>query len=338
MQMNRILSLIMLMLCVLPSAAQNDDEGSSSSKKSYIHMLHTNVTRFDENINPDAWILVGDVRFRRDSMYMYCDSAHYFQKKNSFQAFGNVRMEQGDTLFLFGDYLEFDGETNLARVRNNVRLIDKNTVLETDSLDFDRNVNVGYFFEYGILSDEESTLSSYYGEYDVDSKEALFLDDVSLENPRFRMLSDTLGYNTSSKIASITGPTNIYSGESEVYSERGRYNTAIREAVLLDRSVIFNDKKEVTADSIYYDMRSGYSEAFGNIVYSDTINRNMLTGGYAYLNEVVDSAYVTERALVADFSQKDTLFMHSDTIWAVSYNQDTDCLYRLIKAYDEVRA
>ena len=105
-------------------------------------MLHTNVTRFDENINPDAWILVGDVRFRRDSMYMYCDSAHYFQKKNSFQAFGNVRMEQGDTLFLFGDYLEFDGETNLARVRNNVRLIDKNTVLETDSLDFDRNVNV----------------------------------------------------------------------------------------------------------------------------------------------------------------------------------------------------
>lgn len=338
MQMNRILSLIMLMLCVLPSAAQNDDEGSSSSKRSYIHMLHTNVTRFDENINPDAWILVGDVRFRRDSMYMYCDSAHYFQKKNSFQAFGNVRMEQGDTLFLFGDYLEFDGETNLARVRNNVRLIDKNTVLETDSLDFDRNVNVGYFFEYGILSDEESTLSSYYGEYDVDSKEALFLDDVSLENPRFRMLSDTLGYNTSSKIASITGPTNIYSGESEVYSERGRYNTAIREAVLLDRSVIFNDKKEVTADSIYYDMRSGYSEAFGNIVYSDTINRNMLTGGYAYMNELVDSAYVTGRALVADYSRNDTLFMHSDTIWTVSYNLGTDSLYRKVKAYNKVRA
>lgn len=82
--MNRILSLIMLMLCVHPSAAQNDDEGSSSSKRSYIHMLHTNVTRFDENINPDAWILVGDVRFRRDSMYMYCDSAHYFQKKELF--------------------------------------------------------------------------------------------------------------------------------------------------------------------------------------------------------------------------------------------------------------
>lgn len=336
--MREAISLIVMLLCAFPAAAQDVADSSSSVKKSYIHMLHTNVTRFDEAIDPDAWILVGDVSFRRDSMYMYCDSAHYFQKKNSFKAFGNVRMEQGDTLFLFGDYLEFDGETNLARVRNNVRLIDKNTVLETDSLDFDRNVNVGYFFEYGLLSDEESTLSSYYGEYDVNTKEAKFLDDVSLENPRFRMLSDTLGYNTDSKVASITGPTNIYSGESEVYSERGRYNTAVRNAILLDRSVIFNDKKEVTADSIFYDMATGYSEAFGKIVFSDTVNRNMLTGDYAYINEVVDSAYVTGRALVADFSQNDTLFMHSDTIWAVSYNIGTDSLYRKLKAYNKVRA
>ena len=336
--MYRLIPLLMLLLCVVPAAAQDNTDAGSSKKKSYIHMLHTNVTRFDEKINPDAWILVGDVRFRRDSMYMYCDSAHYFQKKNAFQAFGNVRMEQGDTLFLYGDYLDFDGETNIARVRNNVQLIDKETVLETDSLDFDRNVNVGYFFEYGILSDAESTLSSYYGEYNVGTKEALFLDDVSLENPRFRMLSDTLRYNTDSKIASIVGPTNIYSGESEIYSERGRYNTAQRLATLLDRSVIFNGRKEVTADSLFYNADAGYSEAFGNIVFSDTVNRNMLTGGYAYMNEVADSAYVTDRALVADFSQKDTLFMHSDTIWAVSYNIDTDSLYRMVKAYNKVRA
>lgn len=334
----RLLPFAILLFCVFPVLGQESVEGGPSLEKDYIHMLHTNVTRFDEDVNPDAWILVGDVRFRRDSMYMYCDSAHYFQKKNAFQAFGNVRMEQGDTLFLYGDYLDFDGETNLARVRNNVRLIDKNSVLETDSLDFDRNVNVGFFFEYGILSDEGSTLSSYYGEYDVNTKEALFLDDVSLENPRFRMLSDTLRYSTSSKVATIMGPTNIYGEESEIYSERGRYNTASRQAQLLDRSVLYNDKKEMTADSIFYDASEGYSEAFGNIIYSDTVSRNMLTGAYAYMDEIADSAYVTGRALVADFSQRDTLFMHSDTIWAVSYNVGTDSLYRMIKAYDKVRA
>ena len=127
------------------------DTVEQSAKKSYLHLLHTDITRFDEDIDPEAWILVGNVSFRRDSMYMYCDSAHYYQKRNSFQAFGNVKMEQGDTLFLYGDYLDFNGVTNLARVRNNVKLIDKTTVLVTDSLDFDRNRNKGYFFEYGNL-------------------------------------------------------------------------------------------------------------------------------------------------------------------------------------------
>ena len=338
--MSRIPIIILSLSFVFPLLAQdmNKDEGSLTRSKSYVHMLHTDVTRFDEAVNPDAWILVGDVCFRRDSMYMFCDSAHYFQKVNSFQAFGNVRMEQGDTLFLYGDYLDFDGNTNMARVRNNVRLIDKNTVLTTDSLDFDRNINLGYFFDYGTLSDEESLLTSYYGQYNVDTKQALFKKDVSLEHPDFRMLSDTLLYNTSSKIATILGPTNMYSGESKVYSERGRYDTAGRLAYLLDRSVIYNDNKDVTADSIYYDIKQGYSEVFGNIVYNDTINRNMLTGEYAYLNEIVDSAYVTGKAVVTDYSQRDSLFMHADTIWAVSYNLDTDSLYRQIKAFHKVRA
>ena len=77
--MRRIISLLSLLCCFIYAGAQDSGSGSSE-KKSYIHMLHTNVTRFDEKINPDAWILVGDVQFRRDSMYMYCDSAHYFQK------------------------------------------------------------------------------------------------------------------------------------------------------------------------------------------------------------------------------------------------------------------
>ena len=241
--MYRILSIIFIFSLHIPLFAQSVVSGDSSSvrPKSYVHMLHTDVTRFDESVNPDAWILVGDVRFRRDSMYMYCDSAHYFQKKNAFQAFGNVRMEQGDTLFLYGDYLDYDGDTNLARVRNNVRLIDKNTTLTTDSLDFDRNDNLGYFIEHGTLFDGESTLSSYYGEYNVNTNNAFFQYDVVLEHPDFRMLSDTLYYNTDNKIATIQGPTDMYSGESKVYSERGRYNTAERLAYLLDRSVLYND-------------------------------------------------------------------------------------------------
>ena len=340
--MLRVVILLFVSFISLPLFSQEEQmlkpARQQQAKKSYVHLLHTDITRFDEAIDPEAWILVGDVTFRRDSMYMFCDSSHYYQKQNSFLAFGNVRMEQGDTLFLYGDYLNFDGVTNIAKVRNNVKLIDKDVVLETDSLDFDRNRNLGYFFEYGVLYDSTGTLKSYYGDYNLDTKKAVFIDDVVLENSKFLLLSDTLHYNTNNNLATIVGPTNMYSGKTEVYSESGTYNTAKRYATLVERPVLYNDNRNVTADSIFYNINLGYSEVFGNIVYTDTINRNMLTGEYAFLDEIRDSAYVTDRAMAVDFSQRDSLFVHSDTVWAVSYNLDTDSLYRLVRAYHKVRA
>ena len=339
--MLRPILLITFFLVSLPLFSQDmklDTIPQQPARKSYVHLLHTDITRFDEAIDPDAWILVGNVNFRRDSMYMFCDSAHYYQKENSFLAFGNVRMEQGDTLFLYGDYLDFDGVTNIARVRSGVKLIDKDVVLETDSLDFDRNRNLGYFFEYGMLYDSTGVLKSYYGEYNLDTKNALFIDDVTLENSQILLLSDTLRYNTSNNVATIIGPTNIYSGDIEVYSDHGTYNTATRHATLVERPVLYSENNNVTADSIFYNTAMGYSEVFGNIVFTDTINKNMLTGNYAFIDEIKDSAYVTDRAMAVDFSQRDSLFVHSDTIWAVSYNVDTDSLYRLVRAYHKVRA
>ena len=343
--MTKIKLLILFLLCVpvlqaqevVPPAAPDSTERKNPT---YVYMLHADSTKFDKARVPDAFILVGDVSFRRDSMYMFCDSAYFYTKQNSVRAFGNVKMEQGDTLFLYGDYLEYDGNTNLARVRNNVRLIDKETVLETDSLDFDRNMNLGYYFDGGSLYDGQSTLESMWGEYRVGTKEAVFNDRVSLSNPQFNMHSDTLVYNTASKVATIVGPTDIYNGaDNHIYSELGRYNTASRQATLLKRSVLNNGAKSVTADSIFYDIAAGISEIFGDIRYVDPENRNMLTGNYGYMNEITDSAYVTDRAVVVDFSQKqDSLFLHADTIWAVSHNVDTDSLYRQIRAYHGVRA
>ena len=333
-----LISLFFVSLSLFSQEQRLDMVSTPPVKKSYVHLLHTDITRFDEAIDPEAWILVGNVNFRRDSMYMFCDSAHYYQKRNSFIAFGNVRMEQGDTLFLYGDYLDFDGVTNIARVRNNVRLVDKDVVLETDSLDYDRNRNLGYFFEYGVLCDSTGTLRSYYGDYNVDSRTAVFMDDVTLENSRFLLLSDTLYYNTDSKLATIVGPTNMYTGSTEIYSDRGTFNTATRLATLVERPVLYSNNRNVMADSIFYDTALGYSEVFGNIVYTDTINRNMLMGEYAYLDEVRDSLFVTEEAMAVDFSQRDSLFVHSDTIWAITYNIDTDSLYRKVKAYNKVRA
>lgn len=327
----------------------------STIKKDFVYLLHADVTKYNKKINPDAQILVGNVVFRHDSMYMYCDSAYFYDATNSLEAFDNVRMEQGDTLFLYGDYLDYNGNTMLARVRNNVRLENNNAVLVTDSLDYDRVWSLGYFFDGGKLYDEENVLTSDWGEYNTNTNDAVFNFEVKLVNPQFTLTSDTLNYNTQTKIAHITGPSNIVSDENHIYSELGFYNTTLGQVILLNRSIISNNGKKLVADSIFYDRQNGFAEAFEKMIYVDEVENNMLTGNYGYYNELLDSAFATKQAVAMEFSQGDTLFIHGDTLRLITihnyipYNDSLqidsipndsvvmDSAYRQVRAYYKVR-
>ena len=314
-----------------------DIKKEPENKKTKVYLLHANQGQADKLARPDVQVLIGNVKLRHDSMYMFCDSALIYEKTNSVEAFSNVRMEQGDTLFIYGDYLYYDGMTQIAQIRENVKMINRNTTLLTDSLNYDRLYDLGYYFEGGTLMDEENVLTSDWGEYSPATKQSVFNHDVKLVNPKFVLTSDTLKYNTFSKIATILGPSNIVSDNNHIYSERGFYNTLSEQAELLDRSILTNEGKKLIGDSLFYDRKVGYGEAFDNIRMTDTINKNMLTGDYCFYNELTDSAFATKRAVAIDYSQGDSLFMHGDTLQLISYNLNTDSVFRLMKAYHKVR-
>ena len=90
------------------SVPQKQPESKKQQAKSKVYLIHSDVLRKDSR-HPDAQVVVGNVVFRHDSVYMYCDSAYYYDKISSFEAFSNVKMNQGDTLFLYGDRLYYDG-------------------------------------------------------------------------------------------------------------------------------------------------------------------------------------------------------------------------------------
>ncbi|ERI85291.1 hypothetical protein HMPREF1981_01848 [Bacteroides pyogenes F0041] len=317
--------------------AAQDINKKPEKKKTKVYLLHADEGQADKLARPDVQLLIGNVKLRHDSMYMYCDSALIFEKTNSVEAFSNVRMEQGDTLFLYGDYLYYDGITQIAQLRENVKLVNRNTTLLTDSLNYDRLYNLGYYFEGGSLMDEENVLTSDWGEYSPSTKIAVFNHDVKLVNPKFILTSDTLKYNTVSKIATILGPSDIVNEDNHIYSERGFYNTATEQAELLDRSVLTNQGRKLSGDSLFYDRKLGYGEAFDRVQMNDTVNKSMLTGDYCFYNELTDSAFATRRAVAIDYSQGDSLYMHADTLMMVSYHLNTDSLYRLMKAFHKVR-
>ena len=310
---------------------------ADSTAERYVYLLHADETRYNQQVNPDAQILVGDVVFRHDSMYMYCDSALFYEQSNSLDAYGNVRMNQGDTLFLYGDRLHYSGDEMLAKVRDNVVMIDKEMTLTTDSLNYDRTISLGYYFNWGTVEDTLNVLTSEWGEYDTQTNDAVFNYEVTLTNPNFVLTSDTLLYNTKTQIATIVGPSNINSDNNHIYSTLGRYYTAAEHAELLKRSVLTSGKKRVVGDSLFYDRNGGYGEVFENVVMDDFEGKMRLTGDYVYYNELADSAYATNRAVAIDYSQGDSMFVHGDTLRLLSRFPDTDSVYRILQAYHKVR-
>ena len=180
-------------------------------QKGKVFLEYADRLSMDEKKSTEYQVLNGNVKFRKGDMYMYCDSAHFYDKKNSLYAFGNVKMEQGDTLFVFADKLYYNGDQDLAQLRYNVRMENRNVTLFADSLDYDLLANIGYYFEGGKIVDDENELTSVFGQYAPDTKDTEFLFDVVLTNERYVMKTDTLFYNTDTHIADIVGYTTIVS-------------------------------------------------------------------------------------------------------------------------------
>lgn len=280
-------------------------------------------------------IVKGNVVFRQGGMWMYCDSAYYYPERNSLDAFGKVEMRQGDTLFVYSDKLFYDGARRHAVLtagpsRREVTMKDPKMTLTTDSLDYDLNLELGWYARGGTLRDELNVLTSTYGEYSPATKQARFQQQVVLDNTKdgFRMYTDELDYNTDTHIADINSETRIEGENDTIYTSSGRYNTITDNAVLTARSLIVHRDSSMNVitlegDSIIYDKATRISRAYmfadadkmpRPMVLTDTARKMTLYGGYGEYDDSLQKAFSTQYPLLVEYSRPDTLFLRADTI------------------------
>ncbi len=271
----------------------------------------------------DYQIVVGNVEFRRGGMFMYCDSAHFYDSPGAIEAYGNVRMQQGDTLFVYADELDYADTTQLAVLYadfgKKVRLINRDVTLTTDIFNYDLGIDLGYYEVGGVLTDPKNRLTSWYGEYSPTTKDALFRDRVELhslrDNDTLDIFSEQMLYNTNTHIAILDTVSTIVSKDGTIHTTDGVYNTDTHQADLYRRSlVVARNGNTLTGDTLYYDQLTGFGEAFGNIEMVDTAKKVTLLGDYGFYYEDADSARVYGHALAKEYSQADTLYLHGDTI------------------------
>lgn len=321
--------------CVLSAAKPEDKSRKQSTEE--VKLIHSDVL-YKNPRDVQADVLVGHVKLYHDGMYLDCDSARFYKNENTFKAYGHVKMVQGDTLTLTSDTLEYSGPMMQAHAQGNAVLIHRNTKLVTSVIDYDRLEGVGFYPVHGTLYDEDNVLNSDYGQYTPAINEAIFKDNVVLENPKFNLKTNELYYYSDTKVAKIVSETNIVSSDSTfVYALRGDYNTQTGVASLMDRSHVYKDMRDIVGDSLFCDNEAGVSEAFGRVVLTDVENRCMLTGNYCRYEEQTGMALATDSAVCYEFSEADTLYVHGDTLKMLTYNQRTDSVYRDLFAYHKVR-
>lgn len=331
--------LCLFVFCLFSAVAAPYKQKKRKKTDERVYLVHADQLSYDVySAVPDAQILRGKVHFTHAGSQLTCDSAYFYQESNSVEAFGHVHFRQGDTLSLTCKYADYNGADQMMHARHNVVLKHRTQTLYTDSLDYDRIYNLAYFFEGGKLVDGKDRLVSDWGAYSTATRQASFYYGVEMYSGKNHITTDTLHYDTRTSVAHVVGPSTITSKGSIIHTSDAYLNSHTDQSQLFGRSTIVDKDKSITGDSLYHNSKTGLNEGFGNVVYIDKENKNELRAQHVFYNEQTGYGYATNRALMLDYSQKDTLWMHADSLKIYTHNIGTDSVYRKVHAFDHVRA
>ncbi|HYQ59373.1 MAG TPA: OstA-like protein [Draconibacterium sp.] len=306
---------------------------SYAQEKKEIEILQAGALAQSQNI-ANAQRLLNDVILRHENILINCDSAYYYQGTSRVDAFGNVHINQGDTLHLYARKVFYDGDRSFAQAITNVKLVNTQATLYTDTLDYDMELNVGYYECSGKIVDSTNTLTSKVGQYYLDDNMAHFTDSVVGFSDKYTIESEDLRYNTQTEVTYFKGPTTIHDSVNTLYAEDGWYNTQTGEADLKASPRVYNETQMLVANQIKYNQENGDGSAEGNVNIHDFENRTIIQGNKVIYNKEKETAMATDSAVFISYNETDSLFLHADTLKSIPDTIDGE---NLIMAYYGVR-
>ncbi|MCK5637986.1 MAG: hypothetical protein KAH67_04700 [Flavobacteriaceae bacterium] len=297
-----------------------------------ITIVHSDNSSIDEEKLPGATILLGHITIKHEGITLKCKKAIHYKSDNYIKAFGDVVLNQGDTIIQTSRYTEYNGNTQKALSWGNVVIKDPQMTLRTDTLNFDREKQVLYYKYGATIRDSINTLTSDTGNYYLENNKFQAISDVVLTNPDYVLNSNHLDYYTNNGKAFLYGSSTIISNDNLIYCEKGFYDTKQNISHFTKNARIEYNDREIKADSLYYDRNTGFASASKNIQIIDTLNNSLLLGNYAEYFEKLDSAFVVNRAVAITNTNTDSLFIHGDTL-LVTGKPDK----RIIRAFHHVK-
>ena len=327
-----------LLLCsIIFGNAQTPIQPIAPTNPNGIKILHSDFIDKNQNEIPGAIIFTGNVQVQHNGVLINCNKAYHYTDEDYVKAFGNVSLNQGDTIVMNSRYAEYNGKTQFAFATGNVNLRSPDSNLSTDTIYFDRSIQQAYYKSGGTITNKENTLRSKSGRYFLNSKKYVFKTAVTVVNPQVTIKTNNLDFYDNSGHAYVYGPSTITSKENVINTTKGFYDTKNDVGRLLDKSNIVYNNRKVEGDIINYDRKKNFAKATNNVRITDTINNMIATGHYAEVYRNIsgtkkDSMFITKKALVKTLVEKDTMYLHGKKILITGPQED-----RTIRAFNNVR-
>lgn len=308
--------------------AASPAQSTTGQEGARIEILNADRWEYDDKLAKGAQRLLGNVRFKHQDAVMQCDSAYLFEDEHV-EAYGRVRIQQGDTLTITGERLTYTGRDRRAVITGDVHLRDPGMELTTDALTYDLRANTAVYTTGARIvgARDGNTLTSRNGSYIAGAHRFIFSGDVVLDHPERRIEADTLHYTTTTGIADFLGPTRITQGEARMWCERGSYDTRTERGRFTRAARIVSDGQELRGDSLHYDRRSGEGLAWGHVAVIDTANDLLVRGDRGRHLQHDRRSMVTGHAELVMRMGEDSLHLHADTLFAF---QDSSAGRRIV--------
>ncbi len=303
-----------------PAAATSflsyDQNVQDSSRVLYVlRAARNNFQRIDSVTSLVS--LAGNVAVRQETTLFYADSVVINQRTNVMQAYGNVHINDNDTLHTYTNYLRYLGDGQIAYLRGNVRLTDnKGSTLTTQELTYNMNTGIAEYLKSGRIVNKETILDSRIARYYEATKDVIFSGNVRMNDPQYKMTTDSLQYNSQTEIATIIAPTHILDVKNKrtIYTSSGYYDLKNGSAYFASRPSIVDSSFSITSDEMAFNDRDGFGQFNGNVVFNDTINKLSILSNQLFVNNKTSSFLATQKPLLILEQDNDSLFVTADTL------------------------
>jgi lipopolysaccharide export system protein LptA len=257
-----------------------------------------------------AVIKQGNTLFKSDSLVIN-PTTHIVE------AFGNIDINQGDTVHTSGQYLKYLGVEKMAYLKRNVKLTDKKGTLFTQDLDYNLESGIGNFYNGGKVIEGKNVITSTDGTYYADTKDVYFKRNVKVDGPKNHIRADSLLYNMQTKISSFISATHIKNDDVEINTSQGTYDLKTGNAFFTSRTTVKDSSNRIyTADNMALEDKSGNAQLEGNAVIIDSVNNFIITGNQIFLNKKNNSFLATRKPVLIVKEKNDSTYIAADTIFS----------------------